>query len=52
MAAMGLTEWAARWLGELPPPRRGLISLDDSKAEGVSREEAARRPDGPADLDG
>jgi hypothetical protein len=52
MAAMGLTEWAAKWLGEFPPPRHGLDSLDDSKAQGVSVEEAARHPDGPADFDG
>jgi len=51
MAAMGLTEWAAKWLGE-PPPGRGLDVLVDAKAEGVSQEEAARHPDGPCDFDG
>ena len=51
MAGVGLTEWAEKRLGELPPPR-GLDVLDDQKDEGVSHEEAARHPDGPADFDG
>lgn len=51
MTAMGLAEWMDRWLGEAPP-RRGLDALCDEQAEGVSREEAARHPDGPADFDG